>query len=170
MSWIEAVAYCNALNAQQMKLGTVPPGYVYRLPTEAEWEYACRAGTTTEFTSGPELHCSQARFSFSAHTGASCLGFGPLPVGSCAPNAWGLYDMHGNVAEWCLDSHAPLSPSPAVDPYVGGFPDRVVRGGAWAFDSSICRSAARDFGFPEFASSGLGFRVVLAPVLLEFVE
>ena len=107
VSWHQARAYCAALAVQQA--ANLPAGYEYRLPTEAEWEYACRAGTTTEFHYGPALFCDQARFLYSQHLNppASCGNPpGTVPVGGYAPNAFGLYDLHGNVLEWCLDSSA----------------------------------------------------------------
>ena len=172
VSWFNAVAYCDALNAQQTALGRVPVGYQYRLPTEAEWEYACRAGTTTEFHYGPALFCDQARFAYSHHSTpvATCNDpFGTVAVGSYDPNAWGLYDMHGNVWEWCMDSDSSYTASAKTDPYVSGGPGRVIRGGSWnPWNSSSvkCRSAFRDYDVSWYSDSNFGFRVVLAPVLV----
>ncbi len=167
--WTFADDYCEALNASQVALGAVPPGYEYRLPTEAEWEYACRAGTTTEFNTGAELLCGQASFGFSQHTGSPCLSNATTPVGSFAPNPWGLYDMHGNVWEWCLDSFDSYSAVPVTDPFVTGGPLRVLRGGSWNYSSQFCRSAIRGAdipGGPPFVGGITGFRVVLAPILV----
>jgi len=166
VTWFNARAYCAALTAQQAALGTVPAGYEYRLPTEAEWEYACRAGTTTEFNTGASLFCSDARFYYSYHSNSSCGSGPPVSVGSFAPNAWGLYDMHGNVWEWCLDSVANYPAGAVMDPFVSGGPYRVVRGGGWDGVSSNCRSAIRGGGDPGYAAGDVGFRVVLAPVLV----
>ena len=180
VSWYDAVAYCNWLSEQQNlgKVYTILGDSViadwradgYRLPTEAEWEYACRAGSTTEFHYGPSLLCNQARFSLSFHSSppAVCVNpSGPFPVGSYAPNAWGLYDMHGNVWEWCMDSWSSYTASAKTDPYVSGGPGRVIRGGGWNFYSYYCRSAYRYFYYPGNATgSNGGFRVVLAPVLV----
>jgi formylglycine-generating enzyme required for sulfatase activity len=171
VSWPNAVAYCAALTTQQAALGNVPAGYQYRLPTEAEWEYACRAGTTTEFNVGTSLLCNQAMFYYSYHTNLECWNSlgpypGPQPVGSYAPNAWGLYDMHGNVFEWCLDSSANYPSGAVTNPFVTGGPYRVIRGGGWGRDSSLCRSAHRIDGAPPLTDFSLGFRVVLAPVLV----
>ena len=169
VSWFNAQAYCAALTNQQAALGNVPAGYQYRLPTEAEWEYACRAGTTTEFNVGASLFCNQAKFGYSSHSNSSCSSSSHVPVASYAPNAWGLYDMHGNVWEWCLDSYAGYSAAAVTDPFVTGGPLRVVRGGSWysySF-SYYCRSANRAFqGGPGSTNDGTGFRVVLAPVLV----
>jgi formylglycine-generating enzyme required for sulfatase activity len=169
VSWFNAQAYCAALTTQQAALGKVPAGYQYRLPTEAEWEYACRAGTTTEFNVSSALFCNQARFWYSYHSSSLC-GFtwlsGHLPVGSYPANAWDLFDMHGNVWEWCLDSYAPYPPGAVTDPFVIGGPSQVVRGGSWAASSDSCRSAVRYPSAPGVTNNGLGFRVVLAPVLV----
>jgi formylglycine-generating enzyme required for sulfatase activity len=170
VSWNDAVAYCAALTAAEALAGNVPVGYEYRLPTEAEWEYACRAGTTTEFNVGAGLLCSDARFNGTYHptlTLTSCANpAGTVDVGSYAPNAWGLYDMHGNVREWCLDSFLLYSAEPVTDPFVTGAPSRVVRSGGWSTNSSGCRSANRVNLLPGNTNDNLGFRVVLAPVLV----
>lgn len=165
VSWYDAQSYCIALTAQQAAQGQVPPGYEYRLPTEAEWEYACRAGTTTPFHYGPELFCGEARFSYSFHSTLSCNQSGTGPVGSYAPNAFGLYDMHGNVWEWCLDSYAAYAAGSQVDPFVNIGSNRVIRGGSWIYFSYYCRSALRLNRGPSAALEDVGFRVVLAPVL-----
>lgn len=167
VTWHAARAYCAALTSRQA--ANIPAGYEYRLPTEAEWEYACRAGTTTEFHTGSSLLCSQAWFSHSWHSvpPASCnIPFGTTPVGSYAPNAFGLKDMHGNVWEWCLDSYAPYSAAAVTDPFVTGGPERVLRGGSLGDDSSNCRSAFRFTFFPGDTDGSIGFRVALAPVLV----
>jgi len=166
VSWFNAQAYCVALTAQQSTLGNVPPGYQYRLPTEAEWEYACRAGTTTEFNVGSALFCNQAKFDYSYHSNSYCSSNSTVPAGSYAPNAWGLHDMHGNVWEWCLDSYAAYGGAPVTDPFVTGGPYRVFRGGSWYYFSSSCRSASRSNHDPGNTNYGVGFRVVLAPVLV----
>lgn len=166
VSWLDAQSYCAALTAEQAALGNVPPGYEYRLPTEAEWEYACRAGTTTEFSAGADLFCNQANVAYSNHSSSSCNSSGPAPVGSYAPNAWGLYDMHGNVFEWCLDSFAYYNLAALTDPFVTGQLGRIIRGGSWFHGSSFARSAYRYFLNPGNTVSGIGFRVVLAPILV----
>jgi len=166
VSWFDARAYCAALTAQQAALGNVPAGYQYRLPTEAEWEYACRAGTTTEFSVGTSLFCNQAKFWYSFHSNSSCSSGSHVPVASYAPNAWGLYDMHGNVWEWCLDSWAPYSAGAVTDPFVTGGLYRLLRGGSWNYNSLYCRSAYRNIDTSGLTSAVFGFRVVLAPVLV----
>jgi len=169
VTWYNAMAYCAALTAQAAAAGQLPLGYQYRLPTEAEWEYCCRAGTTTEFHYGNSLFCGQANFSYSFHSSSSCLTSSTALVGHYAPNPWGLFDMHGNVIEWCLDSWDGSAnyPSAAVtDPYVNSGPGRVFRGGSWGSFSCFCRSAYRSWSNPSRWGSNLGFRVVLAPVLV----
>ena len=167
VNWFQARVYCDALTVQQA--ANLPMGYQYRLPTEAEWEYACRAGSTTEFHYGPDLFCNQARFWYSYHSSSSC-GVMPtsatVPVGSYPPNAFGLYDMHGNVREWCLDSYALYRSASVTDPFVTGCPLRVLRGGSWDYSSIDCRSAYRYTYSPGGTNNGIGFRVVLAPVLV----
>jgi formylglycine-generating enzyme required for sulfatase activity len=182
VTWTEAMAYCALLTAAESALGEVPAGYEYRLPTDAEWEYACRAGSTTEFNVGAELTCSQAKFFHSNHTNADCYDMCPftwpippcffdsmpVAVGSYAPNAWGIHDMHGNVYEWCLDSYAPYSAASATDPFVTGADTKIFRGGAFGTATAACRSAYRNYyiggnGANE-TSSQHGFRVVLAPI------
>ena len=158
-----ADAYCALLTAQQSALGNVPAGYQYRLPTEAEWEYACRAGSTSQFNTGASLLCHQARFRWSHHSLTTCFFLGgPDPVASYAPNAWGLYDMHGNVAELCLDSLESYVAGPVTDPFVSSTNVRVVRGGGWDDESNRCRSSYRNSG----GGNNVGFRVVLAPILV----
>lgn len=165
VTWDAARAYCAALTVQQAALGLVPNGYEFRLPTEAEWEYACRAGSASEFAFGASLFCEQAQTSFSNHSNSSCPSTGTNTIGSFPPNAWGLYDMHGNVWEWCLDSHAQYASGAVVDPLVTGGALRVFRGGSWAGSSEYCRSAYRFANYPNVASNLVGLRVVLGPIL-----
>lgn len=162
--WQDARAYCAALTAQQSALGNVPNGYEYRLPTEAEWEYTCRASTSTEFNVGPALMCSDAKFAFSLHSLSSCTSSGTAPVAGFAPNAWGLFDTHGSIWEWCLDSYAAYPSGTAVDPFVTGGSDRLLRGGSWNSISNNCRAADRRFSPPDIVAADIGFRVVLAPI------
>jgi len=178
VTWTNARAYCAALTTQQVALGNVPQGYQYRLPTEAEWEYACRAGTTTEFNVGSALTCSHAEFSYSFHSNfwcnCACSTATPIPVGAFASNAWGLFDMHGNVQEWCLDAMDSYSAGAVIDPFatsgvsVGTPPAtaRVRRGGGYRDYSSDCRSASRLADHPDNTNVDVGFRVVLAPILI----
>ncbi|MBM3962787.1 MAG: formylglycine-generating enzyme family protein [Planctomycetes bacterium] len=166
VSWFNAVAYCQALTATEQAAGRVPAGYQYRLPTEAEWEYCCRAGTTTEWHTGTSLSTSQTNFQGTLANATHPDGQTAV-VGSYAPNAFGLHDMHGNVWEWCLDSYALYAPGPVTDPVVTGGLNRVVRGGSWDVNAAtFCRSAYRLINSPDQPFYGSGFRVVLAPVLV----
>ena len=160
VTWSNAMAYCSALTTTETAAGRIPAGYQYRLPTEAEWEYVCRAGTTTDWNTGTSLLCGQATFS----------GCGPgqtTPVGSYPANPWGLFDTHGNVWEWCLDAGSTTySSSPVSDPYGTGGGNRVFRGGNWQVGAGECKSAHRRIdGYPTYTDS-IGFRVVLAPALV----
>ncbi len=166
VSWFDAQAYCAALTAQQSALGLVPSGYHYRLPTEAEWEYACRAGTTSEFNVGDELYCHQAAMSYSFHSSSSCAQTSTVPVASYPANAWGLHDMHGNLLEWCLDTWETYPQGSVVDPFSSSGLYRILRGGAWEGHSSGARSANRATHFPTDGLASIGFRVALAPVLV----
>lgn len=166
LPWADAVAYCAALTLSEAASGRVPVGYQYRLPTEAEWEYCCRAGTLTEFHTGASLTTSQANV-------LNILSQ-PAVGGSYAANPWGLSDMHGNVAEWCLDAwdgsaaNYPSSPpsSPVSDPYVSSGQDRVIRGGGFASSLHRSRSTERLSILLGGANLDVGFRLVLAPIIV----
>lgn len=160
VSWQDALEYCARLTAMEQGSGKLPDGFAYRLPTEAEWEYACRAGTTTRFSYGDDLGYAQLG-SYAWFTGNS--GSTTSPVGTRRPNPWGLYDMHGNVWEWCLDHWAAsATPNEGQDDGRGSL--RTARGGSWLYDGRFCRSANRDDYFKSNRCSDLGFRVVLAPL------
>jgi formylglycine-generating enzyme required for sulfatase activity len=143
-----------------------------RLPTEAEWEYACRAGSITPFNTGACLTDANAVYNWAKPYNNTCINTiitnaAPRVVGSFAPNAWGLYDMHGNVSEWCSDAWSQLASSPQTNP-TGGVAtklnvERILRGGAWNNTATICRSAIRTVVMPDSDYSYLGFRVVMAP-------
>jgi uncharacterized protein (TIGR02996 family) len=164
VSWHDAVEYCRQLSELPQEKAV---GRVYRLPSEAEWEYACRAGTTTLFYHGDALTSDRANIDGKLPVGGAppggCLAR-TCPVGSYAPNAFGLYDMHGNVWEWCSDWYDELyyERSPASDPTgpVAGS-RRVLRGGSWFYSASICRSAYRYRYEPDVQQSYFGLRVAL---------
>ena len=156
VSWDDAVDFCGKLSALP---GEESAGYVYRLPTEAEWEYACRAGTTTEYSFGDSDSLGDYAW-YDTNSGKTTH-----PVGQKHPNAWGLYDMHGNVWEWCQDCHADYPSGSVADPTgpsSGSF--RVARGGSWFYAAGDCRSANRRRDSPSYRNSSLGFRVVRSSV------
>jgi formylglycine-generating enzyme required for sulfatase activity len=136
----------------------------YRLPSEAEWEYACRAGTTTKFSFGDDLADDESYLSdYAWYAGNSDVK--TLPVGQMKPNSWDLYDMHGNVWEWVQDSYQDnynVAPSNGSSWESGSSSSRVVRGGSWCDRSWDCRSANRDGYNPDTRGDNLGFRVLRA--------
>ena len=169
VSWNEGMAYCAALTVAEAGQGRVPPGYQYRLPTEAEWEYCYRAGTTSEYWFGSTIACGNANFALNDHRNSNCSIAQTADVGSYPANAWGLHDMAGNVWEWCLDAWdftANYPSTAVVDPYVTTGSERVYRGGGWGNASHFCRAAYRGANAPFVADNVIGFRVVLAPVLV----
>jgi len=163
VNFAEAEAFCQTLTELGRRAGGLPPGWEFRLPTEAQWEYACRAGTTTATAFGDKLSSKQANFKGKPYNGAEpgpSLGRA-ASVGSYPPNAWGLHDMHGNTFEWCRDWYHPKLPG-GVDPDLHDAPatSRVRRGGCWADKGWPCRSAFRLRFEPERRYDHIGFRVV----------
>ncbi|MGA0058739.1 MAG: SUMF1/EgtB/PvdO family nonheme iron enzyme [Planctomycetota bacterium] len=158
VTWEEAIAFCGALTAAEVAAGRVPAGYEYRLPTEAEWEYCCRAGTTTEYSVGNSLTPADANYGTYVRR--------TTDVGTYPANAWGLFDMHGNVWEWCMDANAPYTADPVADPFIRTGPVRIIRGGSWVTVPVSCRSATRNYLNPDFNSNSIGFRLVLGPILV----
>ena len=156
IDWDEAEAFCQRLTDHHHNNGKLPAGESYRLPTEAEWEYACRAGTTTEYSFGDDKSKLVEYAWFKGNTGSEQYAH---KVGLKKPNPWGLYDMHGNVWEWCSDWYdEKLSGgTDPVGPDGGSF--RVLRGGSWGYFPGSCRSASRSRGGPSVRNYGLGFRV-----------
>ncbi len=168
VSWNDAAAFCEWLSRKESR--------EYRLPTEAEWEYACRAGTTTRYYHGddPEglatvgnvadatlqMHFPRYDWTLKARDGYVFTA----PVGQFKPNAFGLYDMHGNVSEWCADwfGSGYYGKSPTDDPQgPASGSERADRGGGWSLGAGACRSAARGGSEPDSRASDLGFRVAL---------
>ena len=163
---VERVSYPQALEFTR-RLNAKNDGYVYRLPSEAEWEYACRAGTTTDFAYGPSLSSAQANFDGTEPFGGAPKGVNrgeTTPVGSFPPNAWGLYDMHGNVMEWCMDVYhdsyegAPADGSAWMSDDRTGW--RILRGGSWFSGANELRSPSRERLAPVICDESIGFRVV----------
>ncbi|MSQ94226.1 MAG: formylglycine-generating enzyme family protein [Gemmataceae bacterium] len=155
VSWVEAKEYCRKLTQLERAAGRITASMEYTLPTEAEWEYACRAGTRTTFNCGPTLSVE------SANHGERKLQR-PMDVGSFKPNAWGLYDMHGNVCQWCEDWYDPkyYPVSRRQDPQGGQGNIRVLRGGSWIYSPNDCRAANRDGIGANHHGHSIGFRVV----------
>jgi formylglycine-generating enzyme required for sulfatase activity len=161
VAWFEATDYCAQLTVRERTAGRLPTGWAYRLPTEAEWEYASRAGSTNCFSYGDDPGYTQlGNYAwYYANSGNT-----PHPVGGKSPNRWGLFDLSGNVWEWCSDWYGAYLGGNVTDPLgpVSGSP-RVVRGGSWYNFASHCRSAIRYSIHPTYRYYILGFRVVLAP-------
>lgn len=146
------------------KLEIVSSGNRFRLPTEAEWEYACRAGTSTNFNTGMKISDSLANFNAKILSTYSSIGkyIGhPTPVGSYPPNHWGLYDMHGNLWEWVSDRYTPYSTSKEINPQ-GPQNDtlKIIRGGSWYFAADNARSYSRRTHPPQLWGNSIGFRIV----------
>jgi formylglycine-generating enzyme required for sulfatase activity len=168
VSWAQATNFCYLLTRYERDANRLPDGYVYRLPTEAEWEYACRAGTATRYSFGDdsdyELLSTYAWF----RTNVILSLLEAHPVGIKAPNPWGLYDMHGNALEWCWDFILKY-PGGIVTDFVGTASDsrgwHLLRGGGAESSASDCRSAFRWSGASDEGLWNSGFRVALAPEL-----
>jgi formylglycine-generating enzyme required for sulfatase activity len=176
VNFAEAEGFCRQLTERARNIGMLPINWEFRLPTEAQWEYACRAGTTSATAFGDSLSSHQANFKGRPYNGATP---GPslsraAPVGSYPANAWGLHDMHGNTFEWCRDwFHLTLPGGTDPDLYAAratatrsehGDISRVRRGGCWADDGWPCRSAFRARFEPDRRYDHIGFRVVVAQI------
>jgi formylglycine-generating enzyme required for sulfatase activity len=144
VSWDDCQKFINNLNADSVEC--------FRLPTEAEWEFSCRAGTNTPFSFGDRITTVDANCDYKIRK--------PVAVGSYEPNAFGLYDMHGNVSEWCNDWYGVYPKGPTTDPKgSANGKDHVMRGGSFCVKASSVRSALRNSGAPNFQSHDLGFRI-----------
>lgn len=172
VSWYDAMEFCKALTEWAHRSGAIPQTMKFTLPTEAQWEYACRAGTTTRFHSG-DTEALLAKYEHFSGKHRGDLD-SPAPVSSYLPNPWGLYDMHGNVMEWCLDYYDSV-PRSGTNPCrtKPENPLRIVRGSNWwtrvaekrntmsCRNTSSCRSAKRNGFDPNDTGALLGFRVAL---------
>ena len=155
LNWTEALAFCEQLTLRERNAGRIPTDWAYVLPTESQWEYACRAVTTTVYSWGDDINASHANYSAS--------GVGETEeVGQYGANPWGFFDMHGNVWEWTADWYAAAYPAdnPTIDPTgpASGF-YRVRRGGSWSIGGADLRSAKRHSKTPSHRGNALGFRV-----------
>lgn len=152
VSWINAMAFCRKLTERERAAGRLPEDEMYTLPTEAEWEYAYRAGTTGAYPGEPEaMAWHSANSDGTTH-----------PVGLRRPNGWGFHDMPGNVLEWCFDWYGAYPAGAVTDPI--GPPRgyyRMARGGSWRTDTRVCRSAARAGGSAGRMDYTIGFRLAL---------
>jgi formylglycine-generating enzyme required for sulfatase activity len=158
VSWNDAVEFCRKLSDLPAEKSA---GHVYRLPTEAEWEYACRAGTKTKYSFGD----SEAELGEFGWYGKNSSG--ATVVGGKKPNSWGLYDMHGNVNEWCQDWYGSYPSGAVTDPTgPSSGSRRVTRGGSWLDSADSCRSARSGFdaASPDDQYISLGFRVVRSSI------
>ncbi len=162
VSWHDCKKFIRKLNLMT--------GDLYALPTEAQWEYAARAGSETAYFWGGQIDCTRAMFANNSMKYNDCISAnrsstldpdGPAPVKRYAPNAWGLFDMHGNVWEWCEDHYNRYAVVSVVDPCeTESGKDRVRRGGSWYGPGYSCRSANRAFGHPMSRLQNSGFRLV----------
>lgn len=160
VSWEDVQIFISKLNELT--------GKTYRLPTEAEWEYACRAGTQTPFYTGENLTTEQANYNgqhpYKNYPRSKCLNKS-VQVGSYSPNPWGLYDMMGNVWEWCSDWYGKYDTSIQVQLNPTGAEQgtkKVFRGGSWISRARYCRSANRFYGAPDYKYFNLGFRLAMS--------
>jgi formylglycine-generating enzyme len=157
VSWQDCHTFCATLGRME--------GKRYRLPTEAEWEYACRAGTATPFSFGETIDTEQANYNGEYTYGKGKKGVHrqqTTAVGIFPPNAWGLFDMHGNVYEWCADWYGPYPQEELTDPQGNeSGSTRVLRGGSWFIYPYRCRSAFRRYCEPAYCQYDIGCRVIL---------
>ena len=155
VSWEDCQEFCRKLQEKDKN--------PYRLPTEAEWEYACRVATTTPFYFGETVSTDQANYNGEMPYGNGKRGVNrkkTTPVGSFPANAFGLHDMHGNLWQWCQDWYGDYPPKEVVDPQGPNTgKDRVLRGGSWYYDSASCRSAYRHWYGPGGPFNNIGFRL-----------
>jgi formylglycine-generating enzyme required for sulfatase activity len=178
VTWYDAVAYCNWLSERE----GLAPAYTidgsnvtwdkgaegYRLPTEAEWEYACRAGTTTPFSTGENITTDQANYYGPGSYNGAEQGEDretTVEVDSFDANSWGLYNMHGNVYEWCWDRYGTYPTGEVTNPAgldTGSI--RVVRGGSWINSAQYLRSAFRYYYPPSYQNNFIGFRLARGPI------
>ena len=160
VSWEDAQVFLTRLNEQQA--GNLPVGWSYVLPTESQWEYACRAGTTMAYSWGATIASSNANYNWDGSATGGDDFKQTRDVGQYSANPWGFFDMHGNVWEWTVDWYQAAYPTgnPVVDPTgPASGSNRVLRGGSWYSGGSELRSARRSNHAPSLRTKSLGFRV-----------
>ncbi|MEO6754724.1 MAG: SUMF1/EgtB/PvdO family nonheme iron enzyme [Chthoniobacteraceae bacterium] len=165
ISWNDAIAFCRWLTEREHAAGRLPAGYQYALPTEGEWEYACRAGSTESHLGDPKKLYASMWLRYGDGLGGIVSQPHTNPVGVKRANPWGLYDVHGNVFEWCRDWYGDYPAEVAADPRgpeTGT--QKVMRGGSWYCSAPNVRSAFRGHAIPDTRSSSLGFRLSLSAV------
>lgn len=158
VNFFEAVAFCDALTQRERAAGRLPEGYAYRLPTEAEWEFACRAGSTNRFSFGDDEAVAE-RFAWTLENAEGR----PHPVGQKEPNALGFHDLHGNIWEWCSDwftNYPNVAVTNPVGPPAGKF--KVFRGGGWNNEAKFARASNRFMMEPARGIYFVGFRLALS--------
>ena len=168
----DSTGFISKLNAKLTETGQLPSGYKFALPTEAQWEYACRAGTTTDLNSNKNIVNDWDNDPYTNEVARNYYNSDSKThdVGGLASNSFGLYDMHGNVYEWCADWYGDYSSTDLTDPTGPAEPDpsygsnRVVRGGSWISDPFYCTSWFRNYGDPDYRDFDCGFRLALVPV------
>jgi len=161
ITFFDASNYCAVVTQRERAAGHVPKGFEYRLPTEAEWEYACRAGSTNLFAFGDDVSIAD-EFAWTAENCEATT----QPVGMKRPNAWGLHDMHGNVWEWCSDWFAPYPGAAVTDPVGPATSEyKVFKGGGWNQDADFARVSSRFMMSPSNGIHYVGFRLALGPIL-----
>lgn len=156
VTWTRANEFCETLTEIERKAGRLPLGMTFQLPTEAQWEFACRAGTKTPYSNGESISEKQENID-------RTFG-GSAPTGSYPANAWVFHDMHGNVQEWCADWYGDYETGSVKDPTgLSSGEEKVVRGGCWFEPLYYIRSASRTFKAVDIGGTGNGFRISLRP-------
>ncbi len=160
VNWYDATNYCGRLTQQERAVGRIATNWAYRLPTEAEWEYACRASSSTRFSYGDDPgHTNLTKYAWYSENSDRMTH----TVGQKLANAWGLFDIHGNVWEWCQDWFGVYPGGSVIDPQgPASGSSRVIRGGSWNLEGTYCRAAYRNIDDPGRWRYFTGFRVVLA--------
>ena len=165
ITWTEAMNFCAKLNLKKEKM-ELPEGMIFRLPSEAEWEYAARAGSKTTFFFGEDSK-KLTNFAWISENSEGST----KPVGLLAPNSWGFLDIYGNVREWCLDGYGPRPSGKLTNPLLGwSNMDKVNRGGSWDSCDACCETAKRMNYGENYQSSDIGFRLAIGYEFPEMIQ